>query len=155
MEGNETTMKRNDGHIILSMICVVIFALLLAALDIGGWWICRGFAVVRTRSGVTTLPLMITLYSASVFGWICLVMLWRLLGDLRRGEVFVNKNVSLMRVIGYCCAAVSVICLISAIYYFPFVFIAAAAAFMFLIVHIVADSFRQAIAMRSELDLTI
>jgi hypothetical protein len=51
--------------------------------------------------------------------------------------------------------AVAMICLFAAIFYPTLLVVAAAAAFMGLIVRIVRDSFRQAVAMKDELDFTI
>ena len=47
------------------------------------------------------------------------------------------------------------ICLVSTVYYFPFAAVGIAACFMALIVRIVKNVFQQAIAMKSELDLTV
>lgn len=44
---------------------------------------------------------------------------------------------------------------LNALYYIPYLFIAVAAGFIALIVRIVMSAFREAAALRSELDLTI
>ena len=49
----------------------------------------------------------------------------------------------------------ALLCLVSALYYPSFLLITAAAGFMCLIVRVVKNVFQQAIAMKSELDLTI
>ena len=88
-------------------------------------------------------------------GWLLLWSMWRLLGNLRRERVFVAENVRSLRRVSWCCAAAASICLLSCLYYLPFIFAAGAAAFMALIVRIVKNVFQQAIAMKSELDLTV
>jgi hypothetical protein len=146
-----------DKSIILSQICTGVFALLLLALDVGAYWLCRGFCTLAVQLNTDTdiYLLMATLYSCSVFAWVILYSLMRLLGNMRRGVVFENQNTGYMRRTSWCCIAVCGICLVSGLYYVPFVLVAASAGFMGLIVRIVKNSFQQAIAMKDELDLTI
>ena len=144
-----------DKSIVLSQAGVIVFALCLAALDGGAYWFSAWFVRVRAMSGQIAILLMGTIYSGSVFAWLCLWHLWQLLAGVKRGEVFTAPNVRHMRVISWCCAAAAVITFASAAYYLPFLFLAVAALFMALIVRIVKNAFQQAIAMKDELDLTI
>ena len=144
-----------DKSIMLSRFCVAVFAGLLAALDIGAYRFAAWFVQVRLMHRQLGILLMISIYSGSVFAWICLYRLWRLIDNIRRGEVFVDANVAHMRVISWCCVWAAGICLASTAYYLPFGFLAIAAGFMALIVRIVKNAFQQAIAMKDELDLTI
>ncbi len=144
-----------DHSAAFSRVCVIIFALCLLALDVGAYWFAAWFVQVRLLRWQLGIFLMISIYSGSVFAWLCLCRLWQLLANIRRGDVFVDANVAYMRSISWCCAAAAVICLLSAAYYLPFAFVAAAAGFMALIVRIVKNAFQQAIAMKDELDLTI
>ena len=81
--------------------------------------------------------------------------LWLLLKNIKNGRVFIPDNVRYLRIVSWCCTAAAVLCLASAAYYLPFIFVAIAAAFMSLIVRIVKNVFHEAIGMKSELDLTI
>lgn len=144
-----------DKSILLSQVCVGLFALLLLVLDLGAYWICPGFVGARTMGEPMALWLMVTVYLCSVPGWLLLWSMWRLLGNLRRERVFVAENVRSLRRVSWCCAAAAFICLLSCLYYLPFIFAAGAAAFMALIVRLVKNVFQQAIAMKSELDLTV
>ena len=145
-----------DKSILLSQACVIVFALCLLALDIGAYWFTGWFCVtMRGMPWQVAALMMASIYSGSVFAWLCLYRLWRLIANVRRGEVFVDANVRHMRVISWCCAWAAGICLLSAAYYLPFCFVAVAAGFMALIVRIVKNAFQQAIAMKDELDLTI
>ena len=56
---------------------------------------------------------------------------------------------------GRCCAGAGLVCLGSTFWYLPFAAVAVAACFMALIVRIVKNVFQQALAMKSELDLTV
>ena len=145
-----------DKSILLSQVCVAVFAALLLALDLGCYWAARWFCIeMRGMPWQYAVLLMVSVYCGSVFAWICLYQLWRLLRNIRNGAVFTGQNVQRMRRISWCCVWAAAICLASALYYLPFVFVAIAASFMSLIVRIVKNAFQQAIAMKDELDLTI
>lgn len=144
-----------DKSVVLSQVCAAIFALCLLALDIGAYWIASWFVRSELLRAQYAALLMVSLYSGSVFAWLCLYRLWRLLDNIRRGELFVSENVRCMRAVSWCCAGASAVCALSALYYTPFLFITVAAGFMALIVRIVKNAFEQAIAMKDELDLTV
>ncbi len=139
----------------LSQVCVVVFALCLAALDIGAYRIAAWFAHNRFQRAQTGYFLMGSIYCGSVFAWVCLWELWKLLRNVRRGVLFDPVNVRCMRLVSWCCVWAALICALSALYYLPFLFVAVAAGFMALIVRIVKNAFAQAITMKDELDLTI
>jgi len=144
-----------DRSILLSQLCVGVFALCLLTLDVGAYWFAGWFVRVRLMHWQLGVFLMLSIYGGSVFAWICLYQLRRLLRSVGRGEVFTAANVRCMRIVSWCCAAAAAICLLSAAYYLPFAFVAVAAGFMALIVRIVKNAFQQAIAMKDELELTI
>ena len=144
-----------DRSIVLSQACVALFAALLLAVDVECYWIAAWLVRWRFSNWQYGVLLMVTVYAGSVFAWLCLWQLWRLLGAIRSGVVFAPENVRRMRTISWCCVWAAVVCALSAAYYLPFVFVAAAAGFMALIVRIVKNAFEQAIAMKDELDLTV
>ena len=144
-----------DRSSLLTLICVAVFAALLLVADVLafrwiGWYLTwRGMDPRRVGRMTATL------YAASVFGWICLVSLWRLLSAIRGGAVFIPENVGRLRRISWCCAGAALIFLVSGAYYAPFFIIAVAAAFMMLLVRVIKNVFQQAVSMKDELDLTI
>ncbi len=144
-----------DKSLLLSQICVAVFAALLLALDIGCRWAATWFVQVRLMREQLGYLLMATVYVCSVFAWVLLASLWRLLGRLRRGEVFIPANVRLLRTVSWCCFGAAAVCLLSCLYYLPFAFAAAAAAFMALIVRIVKNGFQQACGMQDEVGLPV
>ncbi len=144
-----------DKSVVLSQACVVVFALCLAALDIGAPRVAAWFVATRFQRVQTGWLLMGSVYGGSVFAWLCLWELWKLLRNVRRGVLFDPANVRCMRLVSWCCVWAALICALSALYYLPFLFITVAAGFMALIVRIVKNAFQQAIAMKDELDLTI
>lgn len=101
------------------------------------------------------LPLLITLYCVVPPAVAALILLDMLLGNIKKGEPFTQKNVNLLRALSYCCFAVSVVFI-----YFsflkPFAFVIVfAAAFMGLILRVIKNCFEQAVALREENDFTI
>lgn len=146
------TKDRSTG---LSLICVWVFAAILLLADIFGFWGIRWYLSVRNME-TTLLPrLLVFLYAASVFGWLCLWCLRSLLRNMKSGEVFTSDNVRLLRHISWCCAGAAIVFVFSTFLYIPLLIPAAAAAFMMLIVRVVKNAFQQACAMKDELDLTI
>lgn len=139
----------------LSQLCVVVFAVLLLALDGGCYWAVGAFIRLRNMHWQIGILMMLTIYLCSIFGWLLLVRLWRLLRNIQRGLVFEEENVSLLRAVSWCCVGACVICLASTLYYLPFLVVSIAAGFMALIVRIVKNVFQQAIAMKTELDFTV
>lgn len=93
--------------------------------------------------------------SVQHFAWLLLAQLWRLLRNIQAGRVFEEENVHILRAVSWCCAGAGLVCLGSTFWYLPFAAVAVAACFMALIVRIVKNVFQQALAMKSELDLTI
>lgn len=149
MDWNENKSVR------LSQACVVIFAVLLLLLDVFCYAAVGWFIRLRSMPWQTGVLMMVTIYLCSVFGWILLWKLWRLLANIRAQVVFDVRNVALLRAVSWCCVGAGLICLVSGVYYLPFAVIAVAAGFMALIVRIVKNVFQQAILMKDDLDLTI
>ena len=144
-----------NSSIELSRACVILFMILLAALDIGCYWAVGWFVRLRLMNRDSVFLMMATIYLCSVFGWVLLVRLWQLLQNIRAQLVFDAKNVRLLRQVSWCCVGAGAVCLVSCLYYLPFIAVAIAAGFMALIVRIIKNIFQQAIDMKAELDLTI
>ena len=85
-------------------------------------------------------------------------LLWnlhRLLQRIGRSEVFVRANERALRRISWCCILEAMICVLSCLYYIPFLFVAVAAGFMALIVRVIKNVFAEAIVLKDENDFTI
>lgn len=144
-----------DRSISLSQVCVCAFALLLAGLDIFGYWLVGFFLQLRNMNWQLGVVILAAVYLCSVFAWIVLFRLWKLLGNIKAGRVFIPENIRHMRTVSWCCAAVALVCLLAGLWYLPFFVVAMAAAFMALIVRIVKNAFHQALLMKDELDYTV
>lgn len=144
-----------DRSIVLSQFCVGAFALLLLAIDILGYWLVGFFIQLRNMNWQLGAVILGAVYLCSVFAWIVLWRLWKLLGNIKAGRVFISENIGHMRTVSWCCAAVALACLLAGLAYLPFFICAMASAFMALIVRIVKNAFQQALLMKDELDFTV
>lgn len=144
-----------DMSIRLTLACIYVFSLILLAVDLFAFRGIGWYVAWRGMRPESVMRITVTLYAASVFGWICLWALWRLLKNMKAELVFDGGNVRLLRIISWCCAFAALIFLVGGFCYPPFFLVAVAAAFMMLIVRVVKNVFQQAIEMKSELDLTI
>lgn len=158
--------------IILSQVCVAVFAILLLTLDIFAYplitRLCGDVHYIGSHdyeqiriitNWQLAAVLLAAVYVGSVFAWIVLYKLFCLLRRIKHDDVFDEQNVRLLRAISWCCfgaAAASLVGGVAALkLLLPALVLCAAAAFMGLIVRIVKNVFQQAISMKSELDLTI
>jgi len=100
-------------------------------------------------------PLLATIYSCAVPGLIALFSLDRLLANIKKKNVFIEKNVKHLRLISWCSFAVSIILFVSGFYYLLFLLIAVAAAFFGLILRVVKNVIEHAVIIKNENDFTI
>ena len=140
-------------------LAVLLFTGAVAVCDVSGWWLVNWFLRTSRYEGINDTSHLvwglITLYAASAAAYVLLWNLYRLLVNIEEEQVFVADNVHHLRAASWCCMAVALLCLGGAVFYLPMVMVAAAAAFMGLIVRIIKNVFQRAIGMKAELDLTI
>ena len=82
-----------NSSIELSRICVVLFMILLAALDIGCYWAVQWFVEIRLMYWQYGVLMMVTIYLCSGFGWVLLVRLWQLLQNIRYDRYVLPQSV--------------------------------------------------------------
>lgn len=150
-------MKWNKSKsVILSKVCVCIFALVLLGLDIGCvWFVDRSTALLHPTGTWQKGYLIGLVYVCSVPGWLTLFSLWQILDRIWKGQVFVEENIRDMRRTSWCCILVAVLCMISAVAAPTLAVIAIMAGFVGLVVRIVKNVFQQAMSMKDELDFTV
>lgn len=113
------------------------------------------YSTVRSLTQPERLAIQIAFYCCSA---VTAVALWNLDGLLRgilKKQVFIRKNVSRIRTIQWCCAAISVICLPAALIYYPLVFMVIIMGFLALVVCVLCRVMDTAVAIREENDLTV
>lgn len=146
-----------NKSITLSQICIIVFAVILAAIDILYLPFAFTYEYFEEIYLSSAVALSASLYVLSALAWVLLFSLWNLLKNMKKEAVFVTDNVRLLRRISWCCAGAAIVSIITGFFGLPLVFtvIAIPAAFMMLIVRIIKNVFEQAVDMKSELDLTI
>lgn len=142
----------------LSRVWVVVFGILLVAVDVAGYWlvefICE-YVIKENRGLGDSLALLAALYLCSVPAYILLVSLYRLLRNMELDRVFIAENVVLLRRVSWCCVAAALTCLFFVWTWPALLIISVAAGFMALIVRVVKNVFVRAIGMKDELDYTV
>lgn len=86
----------------------------------------------------------------------CLYALWKLIGRIGEGMVFVEENVRALVVIERVIACAALICILAGLTcVYSVLFVGLMAVFMALIVRVIRGAFAKAVLMKEELDLTI
>ena len=139
----------------LSLICtkVVIFLVIVCAI-IMPTRIARYIDLLPIEMSVL-YPFMAILYLCCIPAMIALICLHMLLVNIKREEVFIRKNVKLLRIISWCCFLVAFIMAFAIYYYLLFGLMAVAVAFIGLILRVVKNVIEEAVRLKDENDFTI
>lgn len=145
-----------DKSVMLSRVCVIIFAVILTIGCLMGPWIFQLFVKSRGDRLAGKLPLVLmTAYTSAIFIAIALYYLYQLLKNINKEQVFLKSNVRYLRCLSWCCFAVSIIYFLSGFYYSTLWVLTAMALFMSLILRVVKNVFAQAEEIKRENDYTI
>lgn len=145
-----------DRSVKLSRICVYIFTIIMILTAVFAPKIFSRLIEIRVSYLSGTLPyFLISTYTACIPARAALRGLNRLLGNIEKGEVFIEENVKILRMLSWRCIAAGIICLASTMYYMPFGIIAASAGFVGLILRVVKNVFAQAVEIKQDNDFTI
>lgn len=150
-------MWNGEKSIILSKLCVLLFMGLLLVAVLTAPWLTHWF-VEFSQAGLKeeeAAHFMATIYVGFVPAAFLLYSLFKLLRRIETGQVFTAENVELLRRISWSCFVGAGVALISLLYYYPWLFIAVAAAFMGLIVRVVKNVVAQAVELKNEADYTV
>ena len=99
--------------------------------------------------------LNIGLYLSAFLGILALWELFRMFSNIRKKLVFVTENVTIMRVISWCCFGVALIWVLLSYLRLMSMFVAFTAAFAGIIIRVMKNLFAMAVEMREENDFTI
>jgi hypothetical protein len=133
-------------HLVALVIAVFLFVLppLLN-------WYCT----LRNISIVPKTMIAVAFYVSVVPITLALWQFDTILRNLLKDKVFLKENVRRIRIIQWCCFAVSLICLPAALFYYPLIFLVVIMGFLSLVVAVVCRVMDEAVAIREENDLTI
>ena len=150
-------MKWNDDKsLLLTRVCVWLSAVALVLLCVSAPWLFSWFIQKRLILPPQSRDyFLVTTYTVAVPAAIALYMMNRLLANIRKEEVFTEKNTRYLRGMSWCCLAAGLIYQVSSFYYLPFFALCAAAVFMALILRVIKNVFAQAEEIKKENDYTI
>ena len=159
--GGNFVWNSKKSTVLSIVVCIVVIAILTAGIFFGPWAMKTWFILFRGWDADSdALQRLLTVFKAcfypcSVFAYIALYSLLRLLFNIRKQMIFDEQNVKYLRVISWCCFAVSLITFVGGFFYLPFFFVAAAAAFVGLMLRIVKNVMQNAVEIKAENELTI
>ena len=150
-------MKWNDDKsLLLTRVCVWLSAAALVLLCVSAPWLFSWFIQKRLILPPQSRDyFLVSTYTVAVPAAVTLYMMNRLLANIRKEEVFTEKNTRYLRGMSWCCLAAGLIFLVSSFYYLPFFALCAAAVFMALILRVIKNVFAQAEEIKKENDYTI
>ena len=155
-------MWNRKRSVILSIAVCFAFLAILTVLVLAGpkileiWFTAyRGF----DKNGFALNKMLVLFkacfYPCAIFAYVTLYSLIKLLFNIKKEEIFITQNIKYLRRISWCCFAVAVITIVGGIFYIPFLFITAAAAFVGLMLRIVKNVMQNAVEISEENQLTI
>ena len=146
-------MKNISPRVVLwvnRMIFCVLVALLPAMPFVLFW-----YSHIRVLTAAEYLAILIAFYICSVITAVALWNMDALLRSILAEQVFTVTNVTRIRCIRWCCAAISLICLPAAFIYMPLFFMVIIMAFLALVITVLVRVMTSAVEIREENDLTI
>ena len=148
---NYTSLKSAKLTLAIDYIfCVVLTGLMAFAYPFFNWFFC-----MRPDAKLLTVSVLVAFYICCIPAWTALVSIAKLMKNIMNDEVFTEKTVFLIRLLSWCCAAVSFVCFVAGFVYMPFWFVTLAAAFMMLILRVLKSVMAKATEMKNENELTI
>lgn len=150
-------MENKDKSLICSRILVKLCYAVVLACCIFAPMLAERYSerTAQIHANNVVMPLLVTLYCCVPFAVCVLVCLDILLKNIGNGQPFIAKNVTLLRIISYCCFGVALAFIYFAVLR-PFAFaIVFVAAFFGLILRVVKNCFKKAVEIREENDATI
>lgn len=148
-------MWSKPRSLLLSRIMVYVFYAALIAAVATLPWLLKWYFNYMHKDVTILLPLMLGLWASAAAAFGALFCLDKLLRNIARGETFVHQNVTLLRLLSWCCFAVAILFIVFCFYYLLGAVISVLAAFAGLIVRVIKNVFSQAVELQTENDLTV
>lgn len=150
-------MWNETKSLTLSKICVKLFMVLLIGLGVTAPFWLKSLLAFYSELGLEGFYgyFLTTIYACCVPAAFLLYHLYRLLNNIGEDQIFNEENIRHLRVISWCCIAAGLICLVSGLYYLPWLLLAVAAAFIGLILRVVKNVIQLAVVLKNENDYTI
>ncbi|MCL2425696.1 MAG: DUF2975 domain-containing protein [Oscillospiraceae bacterium] len=149
-------MNKENRSITISKIFTILFmAFLIATLIFAPRLVERLLVMSSNAYAAGAALFFITLFIGAVPAAAVLVSMYLLLHKMSSGEVFVRKNVTYLRFMSWCFYVGGLICMVSALYYAPWLPIGIASVFIGLVVRVVKSVIEKAVSLQDDADHTI
>ena len=147
----KTTLNLTRLTLWITRLVALVIAVFLFVLPPLLNWYCTLRNISIVPKTMITLAFYVSVIPISLALW----QFDALLRNLLKDKVFLKENVRRIRIIQWCCFAVSLICLPAALFYYPLIFLVVIMGFLSLVVAVVCRVMDEAVAIREENDLTI
>ena len=142
-------MKKNNISALISLVLTYIFSLTVVVL-------CFFMpTVVERLLPEYRLTVLVTYYVCVPAVLLAMYLLAKLLGSVRKMQMFTMTNVLRMRVLSWCCGYFAIATCISGIFYLPMLIAGFFALFVCIILRVVKNMMASAVEIQKENDLTI
>lgn len=147
----------------LTKLATIVMLIVCVTADIFGYYICQfawseivtwEYRLISNYSVAFPL-LMVLFYICTIFAYVILFSVLKLLNNMKKNEVFIKENTKLMKYMANGCFAIFLGCVVGITVWPSILFIGVVGLFMGLIVQCVRVVMDKAIDMRDELDLTV
>ena len=147
-------MQRKNRTLTLSLAFTTIFAIALAILTLFAPWIVEFLCVLFHRDHLIKFLTVVT-YLAVPAGWGAIIILYKILLNVDKGNVFEEENVKYLSILSWLCIYVGLLSGFASHKFVMFVIVSIAALFIGLIVRVVRNIIEEAILLKEDSDLTI
>lgn len=147
-------IDRNLSAAISQVLCVAVFFVLTGLAVFLPRILTAALTVFGKDPGLFG-PSLICLYLSVIPAYAVDIALFLLLHNIRRGQVFTDINVALMRLISWCCFAEAVIYAVFGCWYMTALLVAFVFVFGGVVVRVLKNVLEEATAIKAENDYTI
>lgn len=148
-------MWNKNRSLMLSIVLSIIILVVLTAAVFFAPFAVQWYADTMERPDIPRTAVLAFFYSCVPFAYIALGVLLKLLFNIRKEQVFTRVNVTLLRILSWCCFAVAAACLVGGFFYLPFFIICVPAVFIALILRVIKSVLNQGTDIKDDNDLTI
>ena len=147
-------MQRKNRSLKLSIAFTTFFTISLAFLTVSAPWSVGIICKIFRHEHLTDFLIFMT-YLAIPAGWGALILLYKILFNVRDKKVFIDDNVKYLTTLSWLCFYVGIISIVAATNFVAFVLVSLSALFIGLIVRVVRNIIEEAISLKEDSDLTI
>ena len=151
----EDTEMKNDRSVMFTSIAIKAGMILSIISLFIMPYAANVYRTVTIQDDDVTVPLLVTFYSCAAIGITILVILDKLINNIKKGDVFTEQNIKYLRILSYLCFAIAVITLIFARFRILSFIITFSSLFFALLLRVIKNCLTEAVRLREENDFTI